>query len=422
MHKHEARGPDETAVLEPPRQAARGQPLWIFASQTQNGGTPATYGLLITIAAFWVATLACGGADFTPALVRLGAQIPAPGEPWRLWSYAFLHGSWAHVFMNAYVLWRIGRPLEMLLGTSRFVALYSVTALAGGLATALASKGLSVGASGALWGLFGAEAVLVLGPRPTLPPTLTRKARGVVAQNLLLNTMISFLPRVNAAAHFAGGVTGVLMMLTVLAPGLPCWGEDKSRPVSVPVWLQRLAWLSGSALLASAVMAVVVGRPWALGAPGPTIDARLPSGRVLAVPTQLKARTDKTVGGSVVWGNLLSDPAVVLATEIPLGELPPGEAREHLDTFLGKQPDGTRIVEPPTRVQRREVTVVEARYIHKTGGLWESAVVLIPGGDTGGPAEILRVDVVLHARTGGPWRGLATAVAASANATDAAGG
>ena len=99
--------------------------------------TPATQGLLIIVAAFWLATLACGGADFTPALVRLGAQVPAPGEPWRLWSYAFLHGSWAHVGMNAYVLWRIGRPLERLLGTARFVVLYSLTALAGGLATSL---------------------------------------------------------------------------------------------------------------------------------------------------------------------------------------------------------------------------------------------------------------------------------------------
>ena len=37
--------------------------------------TPATQGLLIIVAAFWLATLACGGADFTPALVRLGAQV-----------------------------------------------------------------------------------------------------------------------------------------------------------------------------------------------------------------------------------------------------------------------------------------------------------------------------------------------------------
>src|SRR2546427_13114484 len=90
--------------------------------------TPATQGLLIIVAAFWLATLACGGPDFTPALVRLGAQVPVPGEPWRLWSYAFLPGSWAHVGMNAYVLSRIGRPLERLPGTSRVILAYSLTA------------------------------------------------------------------------------------------------------------------------------------------------------------------------------------------------------------------------------------------------------------------------------------------------------
>ena len=378
-------------------------------------GTPATQGLLIIVAAFWLATLACGGADFTPALVRLGAQVPVPGEPWRLWSYAFLHGSWAHVGMNAYVLWRIGRPLERLLGTSRFVVLYSLTALAGGLATALTLKGLSVGASGALWGLLGAEAVLVLGPRPTLPPSAARKARGVVAQNLILNAAISFLPRVNAAAHFAGGLTGALMMLTVLAPGLPRWGEDGSQPGRAPAWLRPLAWLSGSALLASAAIAVLAGRPWALAAPGPTVEARLPSGRAIAVPAQLRAREDKTAGDPPVWGDLLGDPAILMATEIPVGEPGLDEAREHLDALLSQRPEGTGIVEPPTRVQRSGLTVVESRYVHRTGGLWESAVVLIAG-DTGrSAAEILRIDVLLHAGASGAWRGLATEVAASAS-------
>ena len=379
-------------------------------------GTPATQGLLIIVAAFWLATLACGGADFTPALVRLGAQVPAPGEPWRLWSYAFLHGSWAHVGMNAYVLWRIGRPLERLLGTSRFVVLYSLTALAGGLATSLTLKGLSVGASGALWGLLGAEAVLVLGPRPTLPPSVARKGRAVVAQNLVLNAAISFLPRVNAAAHFAGGLTGALMMLTVLAPGLPRWGEDQSQPGRAPAWLTPLAWLSGSALLASAAIAVLAGRPWELAAPGPMLEARLPSGCAIALPAQLRAQEDRAAAGDpLVWGDLLRDPAIVMATESPVDETALDEVREHLDALLSKRPEGTRIVEPPTRVQRSGLTVIEARYVHRTGSLWESAVVLIPGDTSGSSAEILRIDVLLHAGASGAWRGLATEVAASAS-------
>ena len=381
--------------------------------------TTATQGLLVVIAAFWVATLACGGPEFTPALVRLGAQVRASGEPWRMWSYAFLHGSWAHVFMNGFALWRIGQPLERLLGTQRFVTLYSLTALAGGVATSFTSAGLSVGSSGALWGLLGAEAILVLGPRPTLPPPLARRARGAVAQNLILNVVISFLPGINAAAHFAGGAIGMLLMLTVLAPGLPTWGDDGVRPGEPPDWLQPLAWLTGSALLASAAIAVVTGRPWALAAPGPTVEAQLAAGRI-AVPAQLAPRTPDPAKDTVVFGNLLSDPAVVLASGIPLEPAELEEAREHPELLLA-QPEATRTIDPPTSMRRDGRTLATARYVHKTGDLWESALVLMPDGDHGAPAEMLRIDAVLHARASQAWHGLATEIAASATPNNGAG-
>ena len=377
----------------------------------------ATQGLLIVIAAFWLATLACGGPEFTPALVRLGAQVRASGEPWRMWSYAFLHASWAHVGMNGFALWRIGQPLERLLGTPRFIILYSLTALAGGVATTFTSAGLSVGSSGALWGLLGAEAIVVLGPRPTLPPPVASRARGAVAQNLILNSVISFLPGINAAAHFAGGAVGMLMMLTVLAPGLPTWGDGGMRPGEPPGWLQPLAWLTGSALLASAAVAVATGRPWALAAPGPTVEAQLAAGRI-AVPAQLTPRTPDPAKDTVVFGNLLSDPAVVMANGIPLEPADADEAREHLELSLA-QPQGTRTVDPPTSVQRNGKTLATARYVRKTGELWESAVVLMPGGDSGAPAEMLRIDAVLHARASQAWHGLAAEIAASATPTTA---
>ena len=93
---------------------------------------------------------------------------------------------------------------------------------------------------------------------------------------------------------------------------------------------------------------------------------------------------------------------------------PAVEPAHLLDALLSQRPEGTGIVEPPTRVQRSGLTVVESRYVHRTGGLWESAVVLIAGNTGGSAAEILRIDVLLHAGASGAWRGLATEVAASA--------
>jgi hypothetical protein len=210
----------------------------------------------------------------------------------------------------------------------------------------------------------------------------------------------------------------MLLMLTVLAPGLPSWEAEGRRPGTPPVWLQPLAWVSGSALLASAAVAVVTGRPWALAAPGPTVETRLPVGRI-AVPAQLGRRAPRTVDDPFVFGDLLRDPAIVMAAETPLGEAAPDEAREHLDALL-PQPEGTRILEPPARVLRNGATLAAARYVHQTGRLWESAVTLIPRGDAGTATEILRIDVLLHPGASGAWRGLAVEVAASATATDGA--
>jgi len=161
---------------------------------------------------------------------------------------------------------------------------------------------------------------------------------------------------------------------------------------------------------------VLAGRPWELAAPGPMLEARLPSGCAIALPAQLRAQEDRAAAGDpLVWGDLLRDPAIVMATESPVDETALDEVREHLDALLSKRPEGTRIVEPPTRVQRSGLTVIEARYVHRTGSLWESAVVLIPGDTSGSSAEILRIDVLLHAGASGAWRGLATEVAASAS-------
>ncbi len=84
------------------------------------------------------------------------------GEIWRLLSHAFLHGSVVHLLVNSISLFSLGGMLERLLGWRRFLVLYTVSALAGGLASAFVGGArLSVGASGAIFGLLGATFALV---------------------------------------------------------------------------------------------------------------------------------------------------------------------------------------------------------------------------------------------------------------------
>ena len=94
------------------------------------------------------------------ALVRWGANygpLTVSGEWWRLISYNFLHGGIIHLAFNMWCLWDLGALCESLYGTWTFGALYMISGVAGGLASIGFNPGrLSVGASGAIFGLAGA--------------------------------------------------------------------------------------------------------------------------------------------------------------------------------------------------------------------------------------------------------------------------
>jgi membrane associated rhomboid family serine protease len=126
----------------------------------------------------------------------------AGGEWWRLLTAAFLHGGWLHILFNMYVLFSIGQTLERILGHVRYGLLYVLAALGGSIASYAfsAPNVLSVGASGAIFGLMGA--LVVAG----------RRLRYDIRQVLILlaiNTVIGFLASgVDWRAHLGGLVTG----------------------------------------------------------------------------------------------------------------------------------------------------------------------------------------------------------------------
>ena len=128
--------------------------------------------------------------------------IAAGGEWYRLLSSAFLHGSFLHIAFNMYVLFALGPTLERILGHGRFIALYVAAALGGAVASYYFSdiRTVSVGASGAIFGLMGA--LVVAG----------RRLRYDVTQVLILlgiNVVIGFIaPGIDWRAHLGGLVVG----------------------------------------------------------------------------------------------------------------------------------------------------------------------------------------------------------------------
>ncbi|MDQ0693339.1 rhomboid family intramembrane serine protease [Arthrobacter sp. W4I7] len=133
-------------------------------------------------------------------------------EPWRMLTAAFLHSpdSVLHIVLNMYTLWIFGQALEPLLGRIRFLALYLISAIGGSVGYLLLNpllvpgQGLVgvVGASGAIFGLFGAM-------------LLVQRQRGGDTRQLwvliAINGVIGFLiPQIAWQAHLGGLVTGAL--------------------------------------------------------------------------------------------------------------------------------------------------------------------------------------------------------------------
>ena len=135
----------------------------------------------------------------------LNVAAVSDGQYYRLLTAAFLHGGLLHIFFNMYLLLLVGSQLEAALGRWRFTALYLVSALGGSAASYLFNPpGYSaLGASGAVFGLFGA--LFVVSRR------LNTDATGIVWL-IALNLVLGFvLPGIDWRAHVGGLMTGAVL-------------------------------------------------------------------------------------------------------------------------------------------------------------------------------------------------------------------
>jgi membrane associated rhomboid family serine protease len=141
------------------------------------------------------------GSPFTSGL--------ADGEWWRLITSAFLHGSLIHLGLNMLVLWIVGIPVEQAIGRGRFLALYIVSGLAGSAGALLFSpSAVTVGASGAIYGILGAALVL----ESQGSHVLGGQAFGLIVFNLVLTFAI---PNISIGGHLGGLAGGALAMLAL---------------------------------------------------------------------------------------------------------------------------------------------------------------------------------------------------------------
>ncbi|MDQ1217744.1 rhomboid family intramembrane serine protease [Microbacterium arborescens] len=182
-----------------PRRA----PRILRAVRSDDSRPLVTYGIIgVTFFAFVVGLIPGAGAVVQSLLALypplLYPQFSGTFQPWRLFTVLFVHSGFWHVGLNMLALWMLGRSLEPMLGRSRFLWLYLLSGLGGSVAVVLFGfTSAVVGASGAIFGLFGA--LLVIGRH--IGANITG-----IAVVLGINLVITFLPLLTSGLGGGGGV------------------------------------------------------------------------------------------------------------------------------------------------------------------------------------------------------------------------
>lgn len=196
----------------------------VFGGRVSRDGA-VTMSIIGTCVALY---LLVGVLGMAGGLIRWGMQpiAIAFGDQWfRLVSSIFLHSGLLHIGFNMYVLFLLGPPLERVLGHGRFLALFLVSGLGGSVASYAFSpvRTLSVGASGAIFGLMAAWIVV--------SRRMNADASQVIVL-LLINVGLGFvLPGIDWRAHLGGAVTGALVAAALTTGQGPDGRAKLSRQV-----------------------------------------------------------------------------------------------------------------------------------------------------------------------------------------------
>jgi membrane associated rhomboid family serine protease len=184
------------------------QPRTRFGGRERSGTPVITYALIAVNVLVFVAQMAVGNLE---KQLSLWPPAVADGQLYRLVTSAFLHYGATHLLLNMWALYVVGPPLETWLGRMRFGALYALSGLGGSvLVYLLTTNSATAGASGAIFGLFGAT--FVVGKR------LALDVRWVVVV-IAINLVFTFVaPAISWQGHLGGLVTGAVVAAAYVYP------------------------------------------------------------------------------------------------------------------------------------------------------------------------------------------------------------
>ena len=138
------------------------------------------------------------------------------GEYWRLITAMFLHGGFLHLLFNMFGLYVFGPELEQLAGKLRFFSIYFISGLLANVATYVVEplNYASLGASGAIFGIFGAYLALVYHTRKILP-----QLKQLIIPLVAISVIMTFVQsNINITAHLVGLAVGFILGMFQFTP------------------------------------------------------------------------------------------------------------------------------------------------------------------------------------------------------------
>ena len=172
--------------------------------------------IAINVIVFLVVFFLSGGVLSGGALLKYGAlnsYLVTSGDWYRLITAAFLHGGLLHLLFNMYSLYIVGTQIENFVGKGKYLLIYFVSALSASLMSCVITpNAISVGASGAIFGLLGALVYFGTQYRIYLSSVIKNQIIPLIIINLMLGFMVS---GIDNAAHIGGLIGGVLIAMAL---------------------------------------------------------------------------------------------------------------------------------------------------------------------------------------------------------------
>jgi membrane associated rhomboid family serine protease len=234
-----------------------------------RGGTAApllTFALIAITSV--ISIVAFDQSDMTNLLILDKAAV-ANGEYWRLWTVTLLHAGYLHLFFNMYALYLAGSLVEQIYGWKVYLLIYMLCAPAASVASFVFLAEPAVGASGAIFGLFG----VLLAVSRTHHPVLDRRGQmllgqigGLIVLNLILGFGLAGIGGgIDNSAHVGGLIAGLWLGFLLVPGRVPTLGGLWQRPVGqapsqggIPAPLQIVGVL---ALVLVIALGILIGTP-----------------------------------------------------------------------------------------------------------------------------------------------------------------